>query len=388
VSLLASRDVKRIISHGRKAERISTGGAANPTPLPWEGSTFEGSPVIIAAMTIYSYSRINTYFNCPAQFKYRYIEKLRPPVPEGIELFLGSRFHETMEYLYQQLPKKIPTVNELVDLFKKHWESHWKESLQTQKQKGFSETLRITQEGMGVDDYLKKGLYCVENYYHQYHPFDEDETVGIEQKVLFNLDEQGRYKMQGYIDRVARDGDGVLWIHDYKTGSRKLSEEDARNEDQLALYQIGLEQNPKFEPRPKIKLAWHFVAFEKDKVVSERNPKEITWLRKKYVSKIQTIEKAKDFSTNTGPLCSWCEFLSLCPDGQAASENRKKRKEAQAEVKNAQASSLKAVPPVANETVAVKKPVDAESKAKPSVQDKKKRKSASKVPANQLRLFE
>jgi RecB family exonuclease len=326
-------------------------------------------------MTVYSYSRINTYFNCPAQFKLRYIEKLRPPVAEGVELFLGSRFHETMEFLYQQVPKRIPTVNELVDLFKKNWETHWKEALQTQKQKGFSEPLRITQEGMGVEDYLKKGLFCVENYYHQYHPFDEDETVGIEQKVMFDLDDQGRYKMQGYVDRIARDADGILWIHDYKTSSRKMSEEDARNEDQLALYQIGLEKNPKFGASPKIRLAWHFVAFEKDRVNSERNPKEIVWLRKKYVSKIQTIEKAKDFPTSTGPLCSWCEFLSLCPDGQASAENRKKRKEAQAEVKNAQAPNQEPVPVVANETIAVKKPAVAEVKAKQQVQTKKKKKS-------------
>jgi putative RecB family exonuclease len=339
-------------------------------------------------MTIYSYSRINTYFNCPAQFKLRYIEKLRPPVAEGVELFLGSRFHETMEFLYQEVPKRVPTVNELVDHFKKHWESHWKETLQTQKQRGFSEPLRITQEGMGVEDYFKKGLFCVENYYHQYHPFDEDETVGIEQKVMFDLDDQARYKMQGYIDRIARDADGILWIHDYKTSSRKMSEEDARNEDQLALYQIGLEHNPKFDPKTKIKLAWHFVAFEKDKVVSERNPKEITWLRKKYVSKIQTIEKAKDYSTNTGPLCAWCEFLSLCPDGKAAAENRKKRKEAQADVQNAQAPSQKSAPIAASKTVAVKKPVVAESTAKQPGQNKKKRKPASKVPANQLGLFE
>src|SRR3974390_1560439 len=101
-------------------------------------------------MPIYSYSRINTYFTCPAQFQFRYIERRPSPVAEGIELFLGSRFHETMEYLYHQLPQRVPTVNEMVDYFKKHWATHWQQALQAQKQKNFTDSLRIVQEGQTV----------------------------------------------------------------------------------------------------------------------------------------------------------------------------------------------------------------------------------------------
>ena len=279
-------------------------------------------------MTIYSYSRVSTFYNCPAQFKFRYIDRTPSPAPEGIELFLGSRFHETMEYLYGELPKRVPTVNELMDYFKKHWETHWKEALLKQKERNFAQTLRVVQDSKTVEDYFQKGQLFVENYYHQYQPFDQDKTEGIETKVAFNLDDRGQYKMQGYIDRLGRDDEGVLWIHDYKTSSRKLSAEDVKNEDQLALYQIGLQQDTQFGPQEKIKLIWHFVAFEKDQVVSERNPKEINWLKQKYISKIQTIEKTKEFQTRTGPLCQWCEFLSLCADGKAWMEKRGKKMEA------------------------------------------------------------
>ena len=287
-------------------------------------------------MTIYSYSRINTYFTCPAQFQFRYIEKRPSPVAEGIELFLGSRFHETMEFLYHQVPKKIPTVNEMVDYFKNHWEKHWQQSLQKQKDKNFKETLRIVNEGQSAEDYFQKGLLFVENYYHQYHPFDQDKTEGIEIRVTFDLDSKGQFKMQGFIDRLGRDDEGTLWIHDYKTSSRKISEEDVKTEDQLALYQIGLTQNPKYGAKEKIKLIWHFVAFEKDQVVSERNPKEISWLRDKYISKIQTIEKAKSYPTKPSVLCSWCEYLSVCSDGQQSVANRKRRSDAKEAIKPAQ----------------------------------------------------
>ncbi len=276
-------------------------------------------------MPIYSYSRVNTYYTCPAQFQFRYIEKRPSPVAEGVELFLGSRFHETMEHLYQQIPQRIPTVNELMDFFKKHWETHWKQSLEKQKARNFSETLRVVNPSQTVEDYFQKGQLFLENYYHQYHPFDQDKTEGIETRVAFDLDAKGEFKMQGFIDRLGRDDEGTLWIHDYKTSSRKMSQEDVKNEDQLALYQIGLTQNPKFGPKEKIKLIWHFVAFEKDQVVSERNPREIGWLKEKYIAKIETIEKAKTFPTKTSALCGWCEFLSICPDGKASVEKKKKK---------------------------------------------------------------
>lgn len=352
-------------------------------------------------MTIYSYSRINTFFTCPAQFQFRYVERRPSPVAEGIELFLGSRFHETMEFLYQQIPTRVPTVNELVDYFKNHWGFHWQDALQKQKQKGFKETLRIVQEGPTVEDYFQKGMLFTENYYHQYHPFDQDQTEGIELKVAFNLDPKGRFKMQGYIDRLGRDSEGTLWIHDYKTSSRKISEEDARNEDQLALYQIGLSQNPHYGPKETFKLLWHFVAFEKDQVVSERSPKEIERLKDRYISKIETIEKSKSYPTKTGVLCQWCEFLTVCTDGQKWVENKKKNAETQAAngkpAREKAASQPKAAPIAVDSPVSpvvsanVPKP-DSNTPAFASTvpgesKSNRKKRSLASVSPDQLKLF-
>ncbi len=337
-------------------------------------------------MTIYSYSRINTYFTCPAQFQYRYILKLPSPVAEGVELFLGSRFHETMEYLYNQVPQRVPTVNELMDYFKKHWANQYQEAVEKQKQKKFENPLRIVNEGQTVEDYFQKGQLYLENYYHQYHPFDQDKTEAIEMKVAFDLDNQKQYRMQGYIDRLGRDDEGVLWIHDYKTSSRKLSEEDVKNEDQLALYQIGLSQHPRYGAKEIIKYIWHFVAFEKDQVVGERNAKEIDWLKQKYISKIKTIEKAEDYPTKTSALCGWCEYLTLCADGQAAVETRKKKKEEKAEASSSPTPVVISEPAPVVETAPLapavnSRPVFGEDSPRA------KRRKLSSISQDQLSLF-
>ncbi len=339
-------------------------------------------------MTLYSYSRVNTYYTCPAQFQFRYIEKRPSPVAEGIELFLGSRFHETMEHLYHQVPQKIPKVNELMDFFKKHWESHWQQALQKQKDRNFTEPLRVVNASQTIEDYYKKGQLFLENYYHQYHPFDQDKTEGIETRVAFNLDPKGEYKMQGFIDRLGRDDEGVLWIHDYKTSSRKLSQEDVKNEDQLALYQIGLSQNPQYGPKEKIKLIWHFVAFEKDQVVSERNPKEIEWLKEKYISKIQTIEKAKSFPTKPGVLCSWCEFLTVCSEGKTWVENKKKRsasKEALPAPSTFSETAASLPEPISSAAKVEKEPMVVGSVKAHNLKPKKR--SSSVLSSDQLPLF-
>lgn len=342
-------------------------------------------------MTIYSYSRINTYFTCPAQFQFRYIDRRPSQVAEGVELFLGSRFHETMEYLYRQIPQSVPSVNAIVDYFKKHWENQLQAALQKQKERGFKETLRIVQEGQTVEDYFQKGLLFVENYYHQYQPFDQDKTEGIEIKVTFNLDPKGLFKMQGYIDRLGRDDEGTLWIHDYKTSSRKMSEEDVKTEDQLALYQIGLSQHSKYGPHEKIKFIWHFVAFEKDQVVGWRNPKELDWLKEKYISKIQAIEKAKNFPTKTGILCQWCEYLTVCSDGQKWVENRKKKAEDKealtAPVNNTESAAVLTLPVEKSKTnLNSTHPTPVLSPAR-MVKPSRKKGSLAKTSPDQLSLF-
>ena len=50
----------------------------------------------------FSYSSLQTFKKCPAQFKIRYIDKVRKK-DEGIEAFMGKRVHESIEFLYNTI---------------------------------------------------------------------------------------------------------------------------------------------------------------------------------------------------------------------------------------------------------------------------------------------
>ena len=47
----------------------------------------------------FSYSSLQSYQKCPAQFHFRYIKRIFKN-DEGIEAFMGKRVHETIEYIY------------------------------------------------------------------------------------------------------------------------------------------------------------------------------------------------------------------------------------------------------------------------------------------------
>ena len=49
----------------------------------------------------FTYSSLQSYQKCPAQFQFRYIKRIFKD-GEGIEAFMGKRVHETIEYIYDQ----------------------------------------------------------------------------------------------------------------------------------------------------------------------------------------------------------------------------------------------------------------------------------------------
>jgi len=344
---------------------------------------------------LYSYSRIGCFSTCPFQYQNRYILKTPSPLPEGVELFMGSRFHEAMEYLYEQLPSSVPSLEDVVNRFDQFWETGWKNLQVKQKQRGFESTIRISKEGESIEDYHHRAKLFVERYYEKYQPFNQDQTVkgGIEKKVMFSLDSEGLYRMIGFIDRVASVPDGTFVIHDYKTGSHKHKPGDNEKEDQLSLYQIGLLQDsdPQFK-NASFRLKWHYVAFDDDVMEISRDSKQLENLKSTYIQKIQTIESAKTYEPKTSALCGWCEFLPLCKAGQGAVEKRRSKKDGDGSHSFAMPSELSptslsaAVPKTEKTSEPPLRPSRATFGDKPHPTPKAKKKSEND-PTPQLPLF-
>jgi putative RecB family exonuclease len=250
-------------------------------------------------MPIYSHSQLETYENCPQKYKFKYIDKIRKPLEAGIEAFVGSRVHETFQKLYDDLKlRKLNTLHELLRFYSSRWRQEW------------GPNVKIVKEGLTQESYREYGESCIRNYYEQYYPFDQSDTLDTEMRLVFALDADGRHRVQGYVDRLARRADGVYEIHDYKTSRDLPAQTYVDSSRQLALYQIGL--RARWNDVERVELIWHYVS-SKTSLHSSRTHEQLQDLAKRTIGLIDEIESAEEFKPVKSRLCDWCEYRADCP---------------------------------------------------------------------------
>jgi putative RecB family exonuclease len=247
---------------------------------------------------IYSHSRLATFEDCPKRFEYRYVLKI-PTETEGIEAFVGKRVHDVLERLYIAAGKgQVPSIDKVIYRYEQLFEEHYNAG-----------RVRIVREGTPVDFYRDYGKRCLTDFYRRHYPFDGDETLGLEHRVLFSLDDNDEYRLQGIIDRVTRAPDGAIEIQDYKTGKRLPTQADLDEDRQLALYQIGLMDRYPGQP---IRLVWHFLKHDK-LLKSTRSAEQLEALREKTIDVIDRVRSESELKPQRSGLCDWCEYNDRCP---------------------------------------------------------------------------
>ena len=255
-------------------------------------------------MVIYSHTRLSLYENCPLAYRFRYLDKIKPAVPFiGIEAFMGSCVHDTLEYLYKRrMHTSLDRIDdgELMAYYRNTWD------------RKMSDDVKIVKEGMTEADYFESGKQILKNYYDRYAPFEEDRTLFVEKRMDFTID---GFRMIGYPDRIARKSDGTYLIHDYKTSGTLPTAEHLKADRQLALYLIGLDQSiPEAAESPK-ELVYHYLRFGEEFRI-RRTGEDIESVKKNVVGLIKTVELASwenNFPAVVGSRCAWCEFLRECP---------------------------------------------------------------------------
>ncbi|MEK6906081.1 MAG: PD-(D/E)XK nuclease family protein [Nanoarchaeota archaeon] len=249
-------------------------------------------------MPVYSYSRLNTFEQCQLKFKYRYIDKIIPDIEKSIEAFLGEIVHSTLEWLYNKIKDgRTPSIEEVINHYAKEWGENHKQDMV------------INKKELTSQDFFDKGVKFIIDYYMRNQPFD-DNTIAIEKEIFIELDELGKYKIKGFIDRLSYNLKTEEYeIHDYKTANNLPKKEKIDEDRQLALYSIAIKEM--FGEDKKICLVWHFLAHDK-RICSRRTNEQLQKLKKEIINLIREIEQTEDFSPNKSILCNWCEYRTIC----------------------------------------------------------------------------
>ncbi len=244
----------------------------------------------------YSISRLNTFRSCPYQYKLRYIDKVRIS-GESIEAFMGTLVHKALEILYSELLKgRILDKEEFLEIYSKHW---------SQK---MNDDVFVVQENISKRQYLDKGAKMLAEYYDTNHPFNEGEILGLELEVNVPLGQAIDARFRGVIDKVVRHEDGRFEIHDYKAG-RMPKHHEHGHEDQLALYQIGIEALYP-EAVGNTELVWYYLKFPKI-IRVKKSTEELADLMSDTISRIKEVEAATIFQRKRSYLCQWCEYKPI-----------------------------------------------------------------------------
>lgn len=189
-------------------------------------------------ITVFSFSRLGVYNECPYAYKLGYIDKI-----EGLDNIysaLGGAVHDELEAIYNG------KENELQSKF----DNAYKECIE---KKLFFPSSSI-EEG-----YLS-------NINHYIKHFKKDDLKSLNE-YMFIIEINGVH-LVGYIDRVTKDpnGDG-LRIIDYKTSTKYQKRTLAEHGRQLVLYAMAVE---KISGLPVTCLCWNMLKYAEVKYLGKK----------------------------------------------------------------------------------------------------------------------
>lgn len=290
---------------GRKIseEFVDTGvKVAKPPEFKVTLSTFDDSLDVeglnISSPLNVSYSQIDIYERCGKRYKYKYVLKL--PSKTSSALTFGTTVHNTLKEFYERLRHSKagldsviapPTLEELLEIYHEKWNPYGYENREHEKlRKAFGER-KLKQ--------FYTDVYSV-----------EENPIELEKSFFYKID---GISITGKIDRIdlvaTEDGKEVVDIVDYKTGKLK-EESDVRNDMQLALYAIVVEELFGMKVRNAGLL---FIEHGQriDVAINEKNKAKT---KEKFHEVIEKIRSGDFTAKPSAHNCGFCDYRDICSD--------------------------------------------------------------------------
>ena len=242
-----------------------------------------------------SFSKFNTYEQCPKQFWYQYVLNALPANQEQSALYKGSTFHEIVEESAKR--QKEGNTDDTAKLFSE---------LQTKWDPKKYLTSSVQKEQQD-----RKSLTPALESYQKWSSSNPNEIVALELPFTTYI---GGFKVNGVIDRLEKTPEGEYVVIDYKTGG-KNKKVDARNSPQLNLYALALKENPDYGKLPAKAVFFYVEKPEGEQLfeyeVEAEKVEEIKGILEGYVKAIQ--EKEFD-ATPEMFTCKWCQYSDICEE--------------------------------------------------------------------------
>lgn len=235
-----------------------------------------------------SASRVKTYQQCPRKYYYTYIEKL--PRKEWDHFDLGTLAHGVLEHFHENFKSDKDDSSGLKTLMKNAFQKQWKIM---EKEKKLPADILLE-----ARDLLKEYLDTLET-----HGIGS-EIISLEER--FNIPLNDKYSIQGVVDRLDKDSDGIYHIKDYKTNKNKKYMEPF----QLQTYGIYLLD--KFPDVKRFRGSYVMLRFGGMLIPYDFTIEDVKKVKRQLVEYADQITEEERWITKPSRLCDWCDFKGPC----------------------------------------------------------------------------
>lgn len=237
-----------------------------------------------------SVSKTKTFEDCKAKFKFCYIDKL-PRIERDFHIF-GKYLHQVLENFHNILINSPDRRDNWPLAMDEAWDSAYKEYDSQMTGLQYKEAGEIIAE---YKEILKEeGLPNV---------------IAVEKPFFINLN--NKVLLNGYIDRVQIDSDGMVHVADYKTTKDPKYLKDFF-QVMTYCYALCLE-DPSIK---RFRASFILLRHNFDYLTQEFTREEVISVAEKFLKAASNIEEEKLWRPNPQFLCKYCDYLDHCKSGR------------------------------------------------------------------------
>jgi RecB family exonuclease len=237
-----------------------------------------------------SVSKTKTFEDCKAKFKFCYIEKL-PRIDRDFHIF-GKYLHQVLENFHRALIEDPSKRENWLPVMEAAWDAAYNEYSEQMTGLQYKEAREIVEEYKAI---LKEE--GVTNVIAVEKPF----YINLNNKVLLN----------GFIDRIQIDSDGMIHVGDYKTTKDKKYLKDFF-QVMTYCYALCLE-DPSIK---RFRASFILLRHSFDYLTQEFTREEVISVAEKFLKAASDIEEEKLWRPNPQFLCKYCDYLDHCKSGK------------------------------------------------------------------------
>lgn len=239
---------------------------------------------------VLSVSRCKCYEDCPRKYNYNYIAKL--PRKEWEHFDLGELVHGALELFHKEYKSDLCIPPNPANIMKVAFQTT-QSAIEKEKNRPLSNDVISGAKNM-LREYmfsLKQRGIC-------------SEIISIED--AFNIRLNNKYSIQGFVDRLDLDPDGIYHIKDYKT-SKSIK---YMKPFQLQAYGIYLIN--KFPQVDRFRGSYIMLKFNGQHVSYDFNKEDVDKIKRSLIEMADQISEEERWITKPSKLCDFCDYKDPC----------------------------------------------------------------------------